>query len=163
MEVSRNEMKKNNGSKMGFIRFIIEVLYNLYLFCIRYEHKLKFNFHAAKPIPKRRNTMFNVQCTTEEKALVTLAPTTEAGVAVQPVNGVNITVVSGDATFEVVDNSSFFLIAGSLIGDTQFAVSAEFDPDGDGLTEALADTITLTVGQAQVKSFGFQVAEPVLK
>jgi hypothetical protein len=139
------------------------MLYQLYIFCIRYEHKLQFNFHATKPIPKRRNTMFNVTCTTEEKALVVIAPTTEAGVAVQPINGVNITVISGDGTFEVVDNSSFFLISGALIGDTQYAVSAEFDPDGDGLTEALADTITLTVGQAQVKSFGFAVAEPVLK
>jgi hypothetical protein len=163
MGVMRNEMKKHNGSKMGFIRFIIEVLYNLYLFCIRYEHKLKFNFHAVKPIPKRRLTMFNVSCTTEEKVLVTLAPTTEAGALVLPVNGVTVTVVSGDGSFEIVDNSSFYLISGALVGDTQYTVSAEFDPDGDGLTESLADTIVLTVGQAQIKSFGFQVAEPVLK
>lgn len=105
---------------------------------------------------------FEIACTNEEKVKVTLAPTTEGGAPVAPLN-LAVTVVSGDGSAQVLDANSFELISGSLIGDTQFAVAADFDPAGDGSLEHFTDTITLHAGEAKVVTFGFTAGTPEVK
>jgi hypothetical protein len=163
---------RGKASGLGFIRFLIDAAYELYLHQLDHGHhhhhpsRVKFNFRVQRAVPKEKGEgiMFEAGCTTEEKVLVTISPVTEAGAPVTPVNGITISVTSGDGSFEIVDNTSFYLVSGSLVGDTQYAISAEFDPDGDGTTESLADSIVLHVGQPKVTGFGFAVvSEPILK
>jgi hypothetical protein len=107
--------------------------------------------------------MFEVSCTSEEKVVLTLAPTTKGGVAVLPIAPPTVTVESGDGTAAVIDQSTVEVSSGSLVGDTVFTVAADFDPNGDGLVEHLAEQIVLHVGEAQVVGWGMSAASPVLK
>ena len=103
-----------------------------------------------------------ITITNEQKVMVTLAPTTEAG---NPaiLDGIPTwTVVQGDATLEVSeDGLSAFLVSGEAEVNSQIEVTADADL-GEGVV-TLTDVIDLAVVAAQASALGLAVDTPILK
>jgi hypothetical protein len=103
-----------------------------------------------------------ITITNEQKVMVTLAPTTEAG---NPaiLDGIPTwTVVQGDATLEVSeDGLSAFLVSGEAEVNSQIEVTADADL-GEGVV-TLTDIIDLAVVTAQASVLGLVVDTAILK
>jgi hypothetical protein len=160
-------MDSHGTKRRSFPRFVAELLYALWQQeSAEFKHsRIHLNLTVGKPIQKEI-TMFVIdkKVTTEEKILVTMQPTkTEGGVLVLPINPPVVTLLSGEGSVEVVDNANFYLMGGTNVGVAVFSVTADFDPNGDGLFETVTDQLELTVGEAQILGFGFSTAEAVLK
>ena len=103
-----------------------------------------------------------ITITNEQKVMVTLAPTIEAG---NPaiLDGIPTwTVVQGDATLEVSeDGLSAFLVSGEAEVNSQIEVTADADL-GEGVV-TLTDIIDLAVVTAQASVLGLVVDTAILK
>jgi len=101
-----------------------------------------------------------VTSTNEEKVLITLNPVTAAGNPAG-VENLDVVVVDGDATTEVVEaNKSFYVISGSG-GLSNITVTADGDLGAGVVT--LTDTIEYFVTAATATSFGLTAGTPELK
>lgn len=129
---------------------------------------VRFRWFAGQPVnktnpnhTKESNTMFEVQLTTEQKVLVTLAPETLSGQPAELDGIPKIAVISGDATIEIVDDKNFFIVSGSKPGDSQVLVEADADL-GEGV-ELISGVIKATVIGARAANLGLKIGTPVLK
>lgn len=100
--------------------------------------------------------------TNEQKILVTLNPTTEAGNA-GSIDGIPTwELVSGDATIEPsADGLSCYLISGEADVNSVITVTADADL-GEGVTP-LTDTVDLAVVAASASSLGIVAGTAELK
>ena len=106
--------------------------------------------------------MLELNCTNEEKILVTVVPVTAAGHPVSLDGPIQVSMQTGDGTVEVqADGLSFFVISGANPGDTVYLVTADADI-GAGV-ETISDIVTLHVAGAKAQSLGLVPATPVLK
>ena len=106
--------------------------------------------------------MLELTCTNEEKIHVTLNPVTPGGKPIA-VESFNVSVTSGDGTFELDPDGAFgfWVISGDNAGDTAYAVNADADL-GAGV-QNIADFITLRVQGAMAAAIGLSADAPVLK
>lgn len=103
-----------------------------------------------------------ITITNEQKVMVTLAPTTEAGNPATLDGAPVWTVLSGDATLEVSeDGLSAFLVSGAADVTSQIEVTADADL-GEGVV-TLTDVIDLAVVQASATALGLVVDTAILK
>jgi hypothetical protein len=103
-----------------------------------------------------------ITITNEQKVLVTLAPTTEAGnpATLDGIPTWNVT--EGDATLEVAeDGLSAFLVSGAADVNSKIEVSADADL-GEGVV-TLTDVIDLAVVGASASKLGIVSGTPELK
>jgi uncharacterized lipoprotein YbaY len=100
-------------------------------------------------------------CTNEEKILVTLSPVTASGKPASIDGSVSVTVVSGDSTFDLVDDFSFYVVSSDVPGNTSYLIEADVDI-GDGVTY-ISDTVNLVVNGALAKNLGMVASIPELK
>jgi hypothetical protein len=103
-----------------------------------------------------------ITITNEQKVLVTLAPTTEAGnpATLDGIPTWNVT--EGDATLEVAeDGLSAFLVSGAADVNSKIEVSADADL-GEGVV-TLTDVIDLAVVAASASKLGIVSGTPELK
>lgn len=100
--------------------------------------------------------------TTEQRALLVVAPVTAAGHPA-PIDGeATVEIVSGDGTVTPQgEPGKFYLNSGDLPGDTVFLVQADADL-GAGV-ENIADTVTLHVASPRAASLGLGLGENELK
>ena len=101
--------------------------------------------------------------TNEQKWLCAISPTTMAGAPapVEPAS-LSVTVVSGDGTAEMIDDTTFWIISGANPGDTSYIVSADADV-GSGVS-LIQDTIVAHVVGAMATNLGMSAAtDPVTK
>jgi hypothetical protein len=102
-----------------------------------------------------------VSITNEQKIPISVKPVTLAGKPAQLDGPIAVSVVSGESTFQMVDDRSFFLISGDNPGDTTFLVEGDADL-GEG-TEEVQDTIILHVAGARAANLGMVAGDPVNK
>jgi len=124
-----------------------------------------WNYMMGMPtlkVPKEITTMLELACTNEEKVHISLTPVTPGGKPIA-VENFNVSVQSGDGTFEVdLDGAfGFWVLSGAAAGDTAYAVNADADL-GEGV-QNVADFITLRVHGAQAAALGMVAEAPVLK
>jgi len=153
----RKPQKRKRGKRLRIVPTLNIVLG-------RKKQELNFNWSVGRPtLKKEGGTMLEVTVTSDEKVLVTISAETTGGSPVDPIAPPILRVLSGDGTFLVVDVKNFWLISGSVMGNTAYEISADFDPGRDGTSERLTDNIVLTVGEPRVATLGFKVGEPVSK
>lgn len=102
-----------------------------------------------------------IAISTEEKILVTLAPTTAAGNPATLDGEPTWTVTEGDATVDVqAGGLSAYIVSGS-VGASTVTVSADADLD-EGEVRELSDTIAVNVVGAEAAGLGLTMgtAEP---
>lgn len=102
----------------------------------------------------------NIALTNEQKILVTLAPTTEAGNPAT-LDGEPTWTADGEATVEVQPGGlSAYIVSGNP-GSATVTVTADADLD-EGETRELSDTIAVTVVAAEAAGLGLTAgtAEP---
>jgi hypothetical protein len=111
---------------------------------------------------KESTAMLELACTNEEKIHVKLNPVTPGGKPIA-IENFNVSVQSGDGTFEIDPDGAFgfWVISGDAAGDTAYAVNADADL-GEGV-QNVADFITLRVHGAQAAALGMAAETPVLK
>ncbi len=102
-----------------------------------------------------------ITITNEQKVLVTLDPKTAAGAPASIDGNATFEVTSGDATVEVVDATSAWLISGTNVGNSTISVSADADL-GEGVA-TLTDTIDLAVVSAAASTLALVAGTPELK
>ena len=103
-----------------------------------------------------------ITITNEQKVLVTLAPTTEAGNPATLDGAPVWSVVSGDATLEVSeDGLSAYLVSGEANINSQVEVTADADLGAGVVT--LTDVVDLAVVQASASALGLVVDTAILK
>ena len=102
----------------------------------------------------------DLTCNDTQKIKITVTPTTASGAAAQLDNPVNVTVTSGDATVETVDDTNFYVVAGAP-GNSTFLVEGDADL-GDGVV-LLQDTVSLIVISEMATSFGMTAGQPEAK
>jgi hypothetical protein len=102
-----------------------------------------------------------VTCTNEQKVPIGISPVTEAGKPVLLDGPVVVTVISGDGSVEMIDESNFYVASGDALADSTFLVEGDADL-GAGVI-SIADTIILHVEHANAKSLGMVVGVAVLK
>lgn len=102
----------------------------------------------------------DLQCTNEEKILITVNPRTANG---QPaaLEGPVVVTPTGEGTVEMVSDTSFFVVSGDNPGATTYLVEGDADL-GAGVV-LLQDSINLNVSGALATSLGISAATPVLK
>ena len=108
----------------------------------------------------------NIQSTTEEKVKITIRPRTPRGNPAQVEAGtLEVSVVQGDATVQLIDATSFFCISqdGPITPetlDTVYSLSADADL-GTGI-RTITDTVTYHVTGAEASDLGTEAspAEP---
>lgn len=94
-------------------------------------------------------------CDNTQKIKVTAVPD-------GPIDGpLQVSVVSGDGTSEMVDDLTFYVISGIAAADTVFSVNGDAMPGTDVVP--LPDTITLTVSQKLASTLGLSAENPVPK
>ena len=103
-----------------------------------------------------------ITITSEQKVLVTLAPTTAAGNPATLDGAPSWTVTEGDATLEPTDDGmSCYLISGEADVNSKIEVTADADL-GEGV-QNITDVIDLAVVSAQASGLGLTVGTPELK
>lgn len=100
----------------------------------------------------------DLTCTTAEKILVTVNPTTQSGAPAQLDGPVGVEVTSGDATFEMVDDRSFFVVSSDLPGPSTYVVTGDADL-GAGVV-AIADSINFNVAGELASNLGLSAGAP---
>jgi hypothetical protein len=118
-----------------------------------------WNYKVGRPKNKEA-PMLSLTCTNEEKILVNLNPVTPGGNSIG-IEGLVVTVQSGDGGFAMVDGNSFWVESGVAVGDTVYVVTADADL-GAGVVN-VSDFITLRVEGAMAASLGLGAGAPVLK
>lgn len=98
--------------------------------------------------------------TTEQKCRVFITPMTPAGNPAE-LDGAAQWSIEGSCTVASIDDTSAWVEAGSMPGDSVLTVSADADL-GSGVVP-IADTCTVHVANPQASSLGLQADEPVLK
>jgi hypothetical protein len=98
--------------------------------------------------------MLSITCNNEQKVTVNATPTTTSGKPANIEGALQITIVSGDGTFEQDPASplSFKAVSGDSLTDTVYDVAADADL-GPGVV-TIHDTVTLTVTSAVAANFG---------
>lgn len=100
--------------------------------------------------------------TTEQKILVTVKPVTHGGKPVELDGPIDVQVMGGLGTFELLPNGrSFYAISPDEIGDTTYLIKGDADL-GEGV-ESVQDTLTLKTIGARAANLGLEVGEPELK
>jgi len=102
----------------------------------------------------------DLQCTNEEKILVTVNPVTSGGKPASLDGPVRVT-PTGTGTVEMVSDVSFFVVSGDDPSATTYLVEGDADL-GEGII-LLQDSINLNVSSANASNLGLTVATPVLK
>lgn len=106
--------------------------------------------------------MAAVTITNEQKILITLNPTTEAGNPAGIESGsLRLEVLEGDATTEQVGDNSFYAISGEANTLSRIKVTADGDK-GEGVV-TLEEELILTVIEPNAASLGLNVGTPELK
>jgi hypothetical protein len=119
-----------------------------------------FSFNVAAPISKEMN-MLDLNCTTEEKILVTCTPVTSTGKVASLDGPLVVSVINGNGSVEMVGDLSFFLVSGDDPGDTSFLVDGDADL-GSGVVD-VQDTIVLHVAGALAANLGLSAGTPIPK
>lgn len=129
----------------------------------RKKEKFYFNYAIGLPMHKLGgNKMLDLTITNEQKVKVTVNPVTEAGTPVLLDGPIEVSVSSGDGTFEIeADGVSVYFISGDLPGDTVYTISGDADL-GAGV-ENVADVVNLHVEGAQAAALGLVAELPELK
>ena len=120
-----------------------------------------FNYSVGRPISKGESDMLEVTCTNEEKIRISVNPVTPGGAPATLDGPIALEVQSGEGTFELIDDASFYVISGDLPGDTVFVVTGDADL-GEGVVN-ISDIVTLHVEGAMAASFGLVADAPELK
>ena len=121
-----------------------------------------FNFKIGLPIIKKeKKKMLDVTITNEQKVMISANPVTGAGNPVELDGPVAVEVQSGEGTFEMVDDKSFYLVSGDNPGDTVYVITADADL-GEGVVN-ISDVINLHIEGAMAQSFGLVAETPELK
>lgn len=120
-----------------------------------------YTYGFSRPAIKKGGIEVDLICTTEEKILVKVNPKTSAEnpSAIEGIPAVSV--VSGDGTFEMIDDRSFWVKSGQTEGTTTFAIKADADL-GPGVKD-IGDTINLNVVPAMAVSLGLVAEAPVPK
>jgi len=106
--------------------------------------------------------MLDLTCTNEEKIQITVVPVTSAGQPAQiEIGTLAVTVQSGTATVELIDDYNFWIVSGAEVGDTAYLVAADADL-GEGVL-TISDYITLHVAGAFAVNLGLVAGTPVPK
>jgi len=100
-------------------------------------------------------------CTNEEKIPITINPVTPSGKPAEIDGEVLVSVISGEGTYEMIDENSFYVISGDFPGATTYLIEADADI-GEGVVN-ISDTITLNVEGALAKNLGLVAGTPELK
>lgn len=99
--------------------------------------------------------------TTEEKALLSVTPTTEAGNPAPIEGAVTYTITSGTCTIEPVDALTAYVVSGAEPGDSTVVATADADL-GAGVVH-ITDTLVVHVTSPLAENLGLGAAEPILK
>ena len=102
-----------------------------------------------------------ITMTTEEKSLLSIHPTTEAGNPAVIDGPVSYTVASGTCTIEPVDALTAYVVSGSTPGDSSVLATADADL-GAGVT-TITDTLIVHVVSPQAEQLGLVAGAPMLK
>lgn len=112
--------------------------------------------------PKRKEVVIvEKECTNEQKVKFIINPITNAGNPAPLDGAISISQQSGDASYEMIDDRSFWLISGINPGDSAFLVSGDADL-GAGV-ENISEVIILKVAGAKAANLGIVAEDPVLK
>ena len=122
-----------------------------------------FAWKVGMPVKKggENNMPIDVSSTNEQKVPIGISPVTLTGNPAALDGPIVVTVVSGEATVEMVDDKNFFVVSGSNPGDTTFLV--EGDADLGAGVEAIQDTIVYHVAGAKAVNLGLNAGAAVPK
>lgn len=102
-----------------------------------------------------------ITMTSEQKSLLSIAPTTAAGNPA-PIDGaVTYTVTAGTCIIEPVDALTAYVVSGAAPGDSTVQASADADL-GSGIVP-ITDTIQVHVVSPTAAHIGLSASAPVLK
>lgn len=102
-----------------------------------------------------------ITMTTEEKSLLSVHPTTEAGSPATIDGPVTYTVSAGTCTIAPVDALTAYVVSGSTPGESTVVATADADL-GAGVVH-ITDTLIVHVVSPLAENLGLGAAEPVLK
>jgi hypothetical protein len=133
----------------------------IWSFFLAYKHKGgRFRYRISAP--KRKEVVIvEKECTNEQKVRFVINPITNAGNPAALDGAIAIIQQSGDASYEMIDDRSFWLISGINPGDSAFLVSGDADL-GVGV-ENISEVIILKVAGAKAANLGIVAEDPVLK
>jgi len=121
----------------------------------------RFDWNIGRPElkKKRRVQIMELNCTNEEKILITVNPITSTGKPVALDGPVVVTKQVGDGDVVIQpDGKSFYVISGEIPGDTSYLVEGDADL-GSGV-ETIAENVILHVAGAKAKNFGLVANAP---
>jgi len=158
MKPFKQDQKRKEHPYLDLLKRLVEAVEKLVAGSKPREATLAYN--VAAPTPKETR-MLDLNCTNEEKILVTVTPKTTTGKVAELDGPIVVSVVTGNGSVEMVDDRSFFVVSGDDPGDTSYLVDGDADL-GSGVVD-VQDTIVLHVAGALAANLGMTAAAPVAK
>ncbi len=139
---------------------VLLICFGIIVYCLLSCNKGQGSFRYTVQILQKKGgeIMLELKCTNEEKVKVTAIPVTTTGKPAALDGAVKVTVISGEGTVEMVDNTSFYCLSSNNPGDTEYLVEADADL-GEGVI-TISDNIRLSVAGALAANLGLTAGTP---